>query len=367
MNKETYKVETTHIDYNRIFLLSDTHFGVRSNSLEWLENNKNYFVNFYIPFLKENVKPGDIFFFLGDWFDNRQLLDIYVMNTSIDIIMEIASILPVKMITGNHDIYKKNDTDINSISAFRYIPNVTIYEKPVIVSNNKSSILVLPWIGDPQKEEQYINSNKYDYIFAHTYINGLKRDNNTPISKGINVIEKSGNFKRLISGHIHKRQEFKNLLYIGSPYHTKRSDIGNTKGMYILNTENNKIEFTKNTFSPIFQKVLLETILNLKMSDVVSIFNNNYTDILIPDKFIHLFNLSHFINELSGCNYKKIEVAGEVHILPDQIDELNNQKNIDIFSLIELSIDDLEHQSEVLVKLKVLNKKYYNKALNNEN
>jgi len=179
-----YEVPTIKIPYKRIFLISDLHFGVRANSIEWIENQLNFFYKFYIPYLKERYKEGDTLFILGDWFDNRQLLDINVMNKSIDLIFDLADILPVYFMTGNHDIYKKNDTDVNSLAAFRFIPNVTIFEEPVIISNDKSKILVLPWIGNGEKEEAYAKSNKTDYIFAHTDIAGFKYDNGFSIKKG---------------------------------------------------------------------------------------------------------------------------------------------------------------------------------------
>ncbi len=113
-----YEVQTEHINYNNIFLISDLHFGVRANSLEWLQNQLDFFYKIYIPYLKENKKEGDILFILGDWFDNRQLLDINVMNKSIDLIFDLADIMPTYFLTGNHDIYKKHDTDVNSLAAF---------------------------------------------------------------------------------------------------------------------------------------------------------------------------------------------------------------------------------------------------------
>ena len=58
-----YKVNSSHLPFNNIFLISDTHLGVRSNSLEWLLNIKNFFYEFYIPFLKKNMHEGDILFF----------------------------------------------------------------------------------------------------------------------------------------------------------------------------------------------------------------------------------------------------------------------------------------------------------------
>jgi DNA repair exonuclease SbcCD nuclease subunit len=73
----------------------------------------------------------------------------------------------------------------------------------------------------------------------HTNLDGFKYDNGREITNGVNISNK--NIKRVFSGHIHKRQENKKFIYIGSPYHTKRSDINNIKGAYILDTINNKI------------------------------------------------------------------------------------------------------------------------------
>ena len=362
MSPTSFNVPTEHINYNNIFLLSDLHFGVRSNSLEWIHNHLNYFNEFYIPYLKKNIKHGDILFILGDWFDNRQLLDIYVMNTAINIIIELSNILPVHILTGNHDIYKKYDTDVNSIIAFKFIPNVFIYEKPLVITNGFSKIFVLPWIGNKEIEENYVKNNPHDYVFAHADIAGFKYDNNRHIHKGANFTAIKG-IQKLFSGHIHKRQEFKQFIYIGSPYHTKRSDISNQKGVYVFNPDKNKHTFTPNTFSPVFQRIPLDTILELTLAEASKVFNNNYSDIIVPDKWIHLFNLTKFIDLLEDCHYKKIETIGERSRIDDELTELAIGLDIkDILTLLEMSIDDLAYQTEVLVKLKVLNAKYYERA-----
>jgi len=364
MLEKDYKVETRYIEYENIFMISDLHFGVRSNSLEWLNNHKNFFYNFYIPYLKKNLKKGDVLWILGDWFDNRQLLDIYVMNTSIDIIISLSQILPVYFLIGNHDIYKKYDTDVNSVAAFRHIPNVFVFEKPTIVTNNRSTIFIMPWVGNKEEEEKYILANPTDYIFAHTDIAGFQYDNNRIINRGIDVSEIK-TLKRLFSGHIHKRQEKGKLLYIGCPYHTKRSDIGNDKGVYLFSPDTNEVFFDKNTYSPIFQRIMLEGLLELNISQITKILNNNYTDILVPDKYIHIFNLTAFVDIIKDCAYRKIETSIEQKKLDNELSDLSEEIDIkDILALLELSIMELGYQMEVLVKLKLLNKAYYDKAYN---
>jgi DNA repair exonuclease SbcCD nuclease subunit len=357
-----YEVPVLEIQYKRIFMISDLHFGVRANSIEWIENQLNFFYNFYIPYLKENKKDGDILFVLGDWFDNRQLLDINVMNKSIDLIFDLADIMPVYFMTGNHDIYKKNDTDVNSLAAFRFIPNVTIFEDPLVITNGNSKILVLPWIGNGEREESYAKSNKSDYIFAHTDIAGFKYDNGFQIKKGARL-QKLPGVKRLYSGHIHKRQEHRGSVYIGSPYSTKRSDIGNKKGFYILDTDTNEQEFILNTISPIFQRIDLEELMEMTLEKAYKILENNYTDIIVPDKYIQLFNLTRFIDLLSGCSYKKIETRGEKNVIDESFGEILDGEEIkDIVTLLENSIESFEYNMEMIAKLKLLNREYYDKV-----
>jgi hypothetical protein len=50
----------------RIWILGDMHFGVRSNSLEWLETQKDFYDNLFIPTLLENYEEGDILVQVGD-------------------------------------------------------------------------------------------------------------------------------------------------------------------------------------------------------------------------------------------------------------------------------------------------------------
>jgi DNA repair exonuclease SbcCD nuclease subunit len=363
-NLKQFKVEPKYVNYNRIFLLSDTHMGVRANSVEWLENQVDFFENFYIPYLKSNVQRKDILVFLGDFFDSRQAIDVTILNIAINIVEKLAKILPVHILIGNHDCGKKYDTDINSVIAFKHIPNVVIYEKPYIITNKENFILLLPWIGNKEAEENYVRTNKFDYIFAHADISGFKYDNGREIkeSNSANLL-KFRNIKRLFSGHIHKRQDLNNFIYIGSPYHTKRSDIGNQKGLYLFNPKENSFEFTPNIFSPIFQRVLLEGILELSLQDTIKLLNNNYTDIIVPDKYIHLFNLTKFIDILKDCKYKKIETVAERRKLEDELsDALNGVDIRDILTLLDMSISDLGHPTEVQTKLKQLNKNYYEKA-----
>jgi len=366
--RKNYKLKTRKLKYNKIFLLSDVHFGVRINSLEWLDNHLSFFYNFYIPYLKKNYKEGDILFFLGDWFDNKETIDIKVMDESIKLMATLSSILPIHLMTGNHDIYKKIDTDVNSLSTFKYIPNVYIYEEPIIVTNGSSKILIMPWVGNSEEEENLVNDNKIDYVFAHTTINGFNYDNGRKIEKTGSKLSNLKSVKKLFSGHIHKRQEDRNAIYIGSPYHTKRSDIGNQKAVYLFDPKEDSYNIEYNNYSPVYQRVQLSKILDLSLYDTINILNNNYTDILVTDDLIQSFNLTRFISLLSECSYKVIEVHSATGKIEIDVGNLSSEEEIvDILTLLEKSIKELSIDSKTLDILLSKNKEYYINGFKEDN
>ena len=106
------------------------HLGVRSNSMEWLEIQKDFYENEFIPNLKKNVKPGDILVQVGDAFDNRQSINLKVLHYAVDLFERLGEILPVHVICGNHDIWAKKSNEITSIDSLKWIPNVAIYKEP---------------------------------------------------------------------------------------------------------------------------------------------------------------------------------------------------------------------------------------------
>ena len=69
-----------NVPAKRVFLISDTHFGIRSNSREWMDIIESYFYDFFIPLLKKEGRPGDIIVHCGDTFDSRQSLNLYILN-----------------------------------------------------------------------------------------------------------------------------------------------------------------------------------------------------------------------------------------------------------------------------------------------
>ena len=78
----------------RIWLISDTHIGCRSNSVLWLSLIEDYFFNFFIPLVKKEYRPGDVLYHLGDVFDNRQSINLAAQHLGIRVFEELSTIFP---------------------------------------------------------------------------------------------------------------------------------------------------------------------------------------------------------------------------------------------------------------------------------
>jgi DNA repair exonuclease SbcCD nuclease subunit len=105
----------------RAWLVSDLHFGMRSNSMEWLDIQTDYFYNWFIPTVKKYVLKDDSLFILGDIFDNRQNVQLLVQHTVIKLMEDLSQIFPkIYILVGNHDIYRKHSNEVtgNDIRIF---------------------------------------------------------------------------------------------------------------------------------------------------------------------------------------------------------------------------------------------------------
>lgn len=109
------------IQAKRAIIISDTHLGARSNSVEWLEVMKDWFYSDFIPKVKEIYQPGDILIHCGDVFDNRQSVNLLVLHEGIRLFEELSAIFEsgVYVIAGNHDVMRKTTNEVSSLDCLK--------------------------------------------------------------------------------------------------------------------------------------------------------------------------------------------------------------------------------------------------------
>jgi DNA repair exonuclease SbcCD nuclease subunit len=348
------------IEAKRAFIISDTHFGARSNSIEWLDMMKEWFYSDFIPKVKEVYQPGDILIHCGDVFDNRQSVNLLVLHEGIHLFEELSSIFTdgIFVIAGNHDVMRKSSNDVSSLDVLKYIPRVHIIKEPIVAEFPDTRALFMPWRTNDEEEKKCIaeyEAHNCHYMFCHTNIRNLKFDNSRDVEEGLNLSELT-RFRRVYSGHIHWGQQRGNVIMVGNPYQMTRSDAGNKKGWYLLDLSSGEEKFQENEFSPKFIRVHLNRFLNSSLSELKSICQNNRVDLLVPSDYLLRYQINPIIDELSSIT-KKLEIIPfeiESSNLIDA-DSIESESTFNIFGLCQKYVESMKSIDSVS-KDRVINK-----------
>jgi calcineurin-like phosphoesterase family protein len=273
----------------RVFMITDTHFGIYTNNLDkWQNMMESTFYNFVIPYLRENVREGDILIHLGDLFDNRTSIPIITLNKVEKILKEISNILPIHIMVGNHDLFNKGSNDVNSVRLFSYISdNIFVYEKTSTLQIFDKKLILMPWVEKRLDMISEISSNPGDYLFCHSDLNGCVMHLNSVAHRNPDKIdvEEFKHYNRVFSGHVHIRQVNTNFEFIGALYQMDRNDMGDQKGITILDLITGKTEFIPNTYSPVFKKFTIKDESDIENLDSLK-NTKDYIDLTISNNLL---------------------------------------------------------------------------------
>lgn len=356
------------IKANRAFIISDTHLGARSNSVEWIEMMTDWFKEDFIPKVKELYRPGDILIHNGDLFDNRQSVNLLVMHYGIELFEELSKIFVdgIYVIAGNHDVMRKSSNDISSLDSLKYIPNVNIIKEPEIASIQTNSgdvrLLFMPWRTNVEEERKCLKDHEVqacDYLFCHTNIYNLRFDRMRNVEEGLKD-EDLDKFKRVYSGHIHWGQVRGNVVMVGNPYQMTRSDAGNDKGWYLLDFETSEHEFYINEYSPKFVKIQMNHWKDRTLEELKNECENNRVDLYVPSTWLMKYNINPVIDELSKISKKLEIIPFELDLSSDETLNEGDGAVYNIYDLCEKYVNGMSGVSETLREkmLKKINKVY---------
>ena len=323
---------------SKILLIGDTHLGLGyPNSVDkWFKVHQEYFQDFLLPLLKKELTKDDIIVHLGDLFDNRSVIPINILNYAQNILEEMAQICPVHVIIGNHDLYTKSTNDVNTVKLYKYIPNITVYEEPSKIEFMGRSILMLPWVEKRKDQIEILKKfSGCDYLFCHSDLNEAKMHLTSVAHKNndkIDVEEFSG-YKKVFSGHIHINQVSKNFTFTGNLFEMDRNDLGNQKGIFIIDMIDGSERFIKNDVSPRYKKVYVRKEEDIESLDLVS--TKDYIDLFISNSL--LINNRKLRRKLEvmleSGNFASVEYMDDLAIMRDE-------------KMKELGVEDIEEINE---------------------
>lgn len=359
------------IKANRAFIVSDTHFGARSNSVEWIDEMMDWFRGDFIPKVKSMYKPGDILIHCGDVFDNRQSVNLLVLHEGIKLFEELSEIFVdgIYVIAGNHDVMRKTTNDVSSLDCLKYIPRVNIIKEPVIANFPTTTALFMPWRSDDTEEKKCLkefNADSCNYLFCHTNIRNLRFDSRREVEEGL-MLDDIKQFQRVYSGHIHWGQHRGNVTMVGNPYQMTRSDAGNSKGFYLLDIESGEETFFENNHSPKFVRVYLNKFLEKSIQELKNLCRNNRVDLYVPASYLMKYQITPIIDILSEITKKLEVIPFEADLQEDDDSEEMGEGTFNIFGLCEKYISTMK-SLDPDVKEKVLNKitSVYQKTVKDE-
>lgn len=354
----------------RVWILGDLHFGVRANSVEWLEIQKDFFEDLFIPTLLKNVKPGDVLVQVGDTFDNRQSINIKVLSYAVDLFERLGQILPCYVICGNHDIWAKKSNDISSIDSLKWIPNVQVYKEPELLDWSGKKILLMPWRRDAEHEtETLAEYPQANIVYCHSEVRGIYLNAKVKNQHGTetNIYDR---YDRVFSGHIHYRQEKNKLLMVGVPYQLTRSDRDNAKGFDLLDLGTMEETFFENNISPKFLRYNIKALYDMPLGQFKKQIQNNFVDLFVPSKIATTNALSQLVNEIQNISRKLEPNIYEEDSYIDKdfydISEIEEMyKNYNILNLCNMYVDSMKHDEDLALKLKSKLKQLYTQCAYN--
>ena len=214
----------------KILFIGDPHLKISR-----LDISKKFLA--WINDLVISVKP-DLVVNLGDSFDTHAVIRSEIMTEFMRHVFACTKVCRYIYLVGNHDQYKPNDSAYHALSHIKgKINNFIIVDDTSVIDNitfvpykHESSLFPLRTTPICVAHQTFIGAD-YGHLIA--------KDGVDPSTiQGVSLI---------VSGHIHKRQElaFNNVRvkYPGSPYAQSASDVGETKGVIILNTDDMSEQF----------------------------------------------------------------------------------------------------------------------------
>lgn len=347
---------------SKIAIIGDTHWGIRGDSLVFLNHFKKFFDEIFFPTLFERGITEVIH--LGDLVDRRKFIN---YNTArrlrIDFLEKFDRHgIKLTVIAGNHDTFFKNTNNMNNFDELiggKY-HNIVYLTEPEERNIHNKRFLFLPWIcnDNRQKSMEMINASKCRVAFGHLELAGFEYYRGHVAEDGDDpkLFDK---FDFVFSGHYHTKSNNSNIHYLGTPCEYMWSDYMDPKGFHIFDTVTNDLEYIRNN-NNIFHKIFYDDTIT-KFIDTVdfTLYKDTYVKLIIKTKNdIEKFDKFIAVLEKSGVqdlqiieDYEIEDLESEEHIISESEDTVSilqkhiNQNNFYEKNKLEKFIIGLYHEA----------------------
>lgn len=332
----------------KIAVITDTHWGVRGDSVAFLENFIKFYDNVFFPELdKRGIKTV---LHLGDLTDNRKKVNLLTASLMEKHFMRPLAERDVEthIIAGNHDVFYKNTNEVNSLRELygtSQYSNLHLYwDEPVELDFAGCKIMLAPWLcrDNYARSMQAFNDTRAQILMGHFEISGYEMMKGRLCDHGLDkkVFDK---FDSVYSGHFHHPSSHSNITYLGAPYEMTWTDHGGRRGFHIFDTDTREMEFVENPYR-MFHIINYDDN-GMSVEDVeqldTSLMESAYVKIVVDEKTNpQVFDL--FIKKLEESGTTDVKVVEDSAVLVAQGEDLDLEDAQDTLSILKQYIETLE-------------------------
>jgi DNA repair exonuclease SbcCD nuclease subunit len=349
----------------KIALVTDTHFGARSDSIPF----DNFFRRFYEEIFFPEIDKRGIkhIIHLGDCFDRRKYINFNTLSSCRNYFFDEIKKRDIElhMIVGNHDTFFKNTNDVNSPRLLLKDYEFNVIDSPSELEfDDGSKIFMMPWIctDNYNQSMEAIKTTNAQVLFGHFEIAGFQMYKGHENDEGFDpkIFEK---FDTVCSGHFHHRSSNGNINYLGNPYELTWADYEDPRGFHIFDSSERSLEFIQNPFS-IFSKVYYDDEKVDPSTVDVSQYANQHIKLIVVNKKDY-YKYDQFIERLYKVNPLELKIIEDLSEF--ESDALGDQE-IDLedtVTLLSQYVDSLDTEADK-DRIKTLMKTLYVEAQNYE-
>lgn len=269
----------------RAILFSDIHLGLSKDSASFHKTTIDV-----AEWIKEEAEARGIDTLIcgGDVFHNRKAVTLSTLEAAYKF-FKILEDFKIKIITGNHDCFYLDKSDINSICLLKSWENIEIYDEPHYENMGGKRVGFIPW-GTEVKDMK-----KCDVMFGHYEITGFQMGPAMFCKHGMNATELLKKSPMVFSGHFHKPQvnDYKKgkIVYMGSPFQHNWGEANQDKYIYEFDFGSEDLEFIQNERSPehitIKKDDDIDVLSTLTQNNIVKVITEDGSDLDVKMKAIY--------------------------------------------------------------------------------
>jgi len=294
----------------KVCIINDTHCGTRNSSDIFLDNAEKFYRDLFFPYLLEHNISHILH--LGDYYDNRKFINFRALNRN-----RYQFLKPLRengmtmdIICGNHDVYYKNTSDLNSLKELlgHYMNEVTIIQKPTVMEYGSMKMGLVPWIDvDNEKESMdFLANAKCDWIGGHFDILGYEMLKGIKCEHGLDP-KVFSRFEQVLSGHFHTKSEQGNIKYLGSQMEFFWNDAHDDKFFHVLDTETRNLEAIRNPYT-LYHRIYYDDSKHDYLHYNIDEVENKFVKVVVINK-ADSFTFDRFIDRINNREIIELKIA----------------------------------------------------------